>query len=117
MGVFGRAAVVGCSVKSRCDYHIHDEHHHCSHSTQGEVIEGSPNVFFNGAAAYRLGDKCLFTSCQHSSGEGKAIESSNTVFINGKGSVRIKDNVQCADPICSRIGTVTQGCQSIYVGD
>jgi len=60
----------------------------------GQIIEGSPNVFFNGDKAARLGDKVL---CQDHPDHANNvfIEGSKTVFINGKPMVRVGHKTSC----------------------
>lgn len=113
MGRFSRAARVGDSERGRCDLHIHNHSHSCPHFRAGSMDSGSPNVFFNGKAAVRLGDggSC---HCVHS-GSFKVSSGSGSVFINGKAAIRIKDDTTCTT--CGKSGNIITGSSNIFIGD
>lgn len=63
----------------------------------GLLKEGSDNVFVNGSAAVRVGDKALghYPYLIHET--PFMIEGSGTVFINGKKACRMGDLASCGD--------------------
>lgn len=64
-------------------------------------LDGSPNVFINGIAAHRVGDKWAFHRCGKSSHDGVQSQGSPNVFVNGKALARIGDRISCGD-ICAQ---------------
>jgi len=63
----------------------------CPHSVVGEITEGSPDAYFGGLKAARLGDGATH-NCPHC-GTGNISSASRTVNVNGKGVARLGDEV------------------------
>lgn len=114
MARFAKAARAGDGIRGRCNLPLHTKHHHCPHRNSGYCSGQSPNVFINGIAAQREGDKVIFTGCQHG-GVGTSIDGSASVFINGRAAVRIKDIVSCSN--CAQRMTVIEGSGNVFIGD
>lgn len=75
-----------------------------------KLAEGSPNVFINGQAAGRVGDKYESHSCiAHPAHQDHIAEGSATVFINGIQAGRIGDAVEIG-------GSVRDGSPNVYIG-
>ncbi|MCC5811204.1 MAG: PAAR domain-containing protein [Ectothiorhodospiraceae bacterium] len=72
-------------------------------------IEGSPNVFINGAAALRAGDGYAVHVCGNSSHDSVVADGSATVFVNGQPLARIGDPVACGS-------AVAQGSENVFAG-
>jgi len=71
-------------------------------------IEGSPDVFVNGKAAHRQGDK-WDVHCSGDCHDGVLSSGSSTVFVNGKQLGRVGDPISCGD-------TVEEGSPDVYAG-
>jgi uncharacterized Zn-binding protein involved in type VI secretion len=82
---------------------IHDA---VDHRADGDIIEGSPNVFIGGVGrrAARLGDKV-----KHGWGTCVITEGEPTVRINGKPAARITDSVSCG-------GHIAKGHPRTHIG-
>lgn len=70
---------------------------------------GSPNVFFNGIPALRVGDSFATHKCGKSSHGGTVSSGSSSVYINGKPAARIGDDVSCGS-------AVAEGSSNIFIG-
>lgn len=82
-------------------------HDSCSSTA---LCEGSTNVFINGQAAGRLGDKYNSHGCWvHASHQDNIASGSATVFINGKPAARVGDTVSIG-------GSVRDGSPDVYIG-
>lgn len=69
----------------------------------GKIIEGSPNVFFEGRPVARVTDKVL---CSKHSPPPQVAEGSETIFINGLPLARIGHKTTCG-------ATIQEGCTTI----
>lgn len=75
-----------------------------------KLAEGSPNVFINGQAAGRVGDKYTSHSClAHPPHQDSIASGSATVYINGIPAGRIGDSVEVG-------GSVRDGSPNVYIG-
>ena len=72
-------------------------------------ISGSGNVFINGIAAHRVGDKWPTHTCGNSSHASTTSQGSSTVFVNGVALARVGDKLDCGD-------TISQGSSSVFAG-
>lgn len=70
----------------------------------GKIIEGSPDVFFEGRPVARVTDKVL---CSKHSPPTQIAEGSETIFINGLPLARIGHKTTCG-------ATVQEGCATIF---
>jgi uncharacterized Zn-binding protein involved in type VI secretion len=70
----------------------------------GPILEGSPNVFFNGLSAARVGDRVHCNGSDDETAEGEP-----TVFINCKPAVRKGDKT-------AHDGVITKGSDNIFIG-
>jgi len=70
--------------------------------------QGSPNVFINGLAAHRIGDRWPLHTCNSSSHDGVLAQGSPNVFINGMALGRIGDMISCGD-------IVAQGSPNVFI--
>lgn len=84
----------------------------CPHGRAGTNATGSPNVFINGAAAHRVGDKgpC---NCPHG-GTFQSVSGSSTVFVNGRPLTRTGDATACI--ACGCGGVHVSGSGNVFVG-
>ena len=74
------------------------------------LVTASPNVFINGKAAGRVGDRYAAHGCvAHPSHSGVIAVGSASVFINGKAAGRIGDPVSCG-------GAVAEGSNNVFIG-
>ena len=64
-------------------------------------LAGSPNVFVNGIAVHRVGDKWAVHVCGNSSHDGVQAQGSPNVFVNGQAVARVGDKISCGD-ICAQ---------------
>ena len=103
------AARQGDATNGQCDA----GHKCCPHGRDGECTDGSPNVFINGSAAFRLSDtgEC---NCPHG-GTFEGVGGSATVFINGQAAMRLGDETQCQR--CGRSGEIMDGSGDVLIGD
>ena len=104
----GAAVRVGDSTSGMCDVGSKC----CPHERGGQCGEGSPNVFINGASAFRCGDtgQC---NCAHG-GNFQAIGGSSTVFINGAAAIRQGEETQCQN--CGQSGEIEGGSSDVFIG-
>ena len=79
---------------------------HCFESRPN--IQGSPNVFINGKAAHRIGDKWPVHRCKKLAHPSVTAQGSPNVFINGKAMARIGDRLDCGD-VCA------QGSPNVFI--
>lgn len=80
---------------------------------QANPAEGSPNVFVEGVAVHRLGDRNVAhsfnappTCVPHST---TLVSGSGSVFVNGKAVARVGDGYSCGM-------TITAGASTVYAG-
>ena len=74
------------------------------------TVQGSSNVFAEGAGVHRVGDTWV-THC-NSQGvchDGSTSKGSATVYCNGKQVARIGDPISCGDTIATGKATVNVG--------
>lgn len=75
-----------------------------------KAVEGSPDVFLDGHAVVRLGDRWEPHSCPvHGRHEGRVEQASADVTVNGLPVVRRGDPLDCG-------GHVKTGCAALYAG-
>jgi uncharacterized Zn-binding protein involved in type VI secretion len=75
-----------------------------------KAVEGSPDVFLEGHAVVRLGDKWEAHGCPaHPKHEGRVVQASSEVTVNGLPVVRIGDPLDCG-------GEVKTGSSDLYAG-
>lgn len=81
-------------------------HHSCPlpKHTGGPVLAGSPDVFYEGAAACRQNDPM---ACE--SGTDTVAAGSPTVYVNGRQAARL------GDPSVHG-GQIVQGARSVFIG-
>src|SRR5262249_20391235 len=73
-------------------------------------VEGSPDVFLDGHAVVRLGDRWASHHCaRHSPHEGRVMQASDEVTVNGMPVVRVGDPLDCG-------GRVKTGSEALYAG-
>lgn len=70
----------------------------------GQIIEGSPNVFFEGRPVARVTDRVM---CSKDSPPSRIAEGSETIFINGLPLARIGHRTTCG-------ATIQEGCTTIF---
>jgi putative chitinase len=97
--------------KSKCDADVHGKNC-CPHSVKGPATGGSPNVFINGKAALRKGDKGKHSTCCGKN-EWTAKKGSPVVFINGISAIRIGDGAAH----CGGMGNLIEGSTNVFIGD
>lgn len=71
-------------------------------------LEGSSNVFINGKAVHRIGDRWAPHTCGNSTHDAVQAQGSPNVFINGKAVARLGDKQTCGD-ICA------EGSPNVFV--
>jgi uncharacterized Zn-binding protein involved in type VI secretion len=71
----------------------------------GAIIEGSPNVFANGAQVARIGD-AVYCDIHK---EQVIVSGSGTVFANGSGVAREGDEISCG-------AVIIQGSPNVFAG-
>lgn len=75
-----------------------------------KAVEGSPDVFLEGHAVVRIGDKWEAHGCPaHPKHEGHVSQGSDEVTVNGLPVVRIGDPLDCG-------GNVKTGSDNLYAG-
>jgi len=75
-----------------------------------KAVEGSPDVFLEGHAVVRLGDRWASHGCPaHTPHEGKVLQASAEVTVNGLPVVRVGDPLDCG-------GNVKTGSEALYAG-
>jgi uncharacterized Zn-binding protein involved in type VI secretion len=72
-------------------------------------VQGSGNVFVNGLATHRTGDKWDVHCCGPSCHDSVTANGSGTVYVNGKQIARIGDPVACGSVIAQGSGNVFAG--------
>lgn len=72
-------------------------------------ISGSSNVFINGIAAHRVGDKWPVHVCGKESHPSTTSAGSSTVFVNGVALARVGDSLNCGDMIAAGSPNVFAG--------
>ncbi|RAX06370.1 hypothetical protein CKY10_23155, partial [Photorhabdus sp. HUG-39] len=80
---------------------------------KGTIIEGSPNVFFEGKPVARAGDKI---ACSDHPGPAVIAEGAKTVFANGKPIARLGHRTTCDANINSGAASIalTQETEGVY---
>ncbi|MCT8350040.1 PAAR domain-containing protein, partial [Photorhabdus temperata] len=80
---------------------------------KGTIIEGSPNVFFEGKPVARVGDNIV---CSDHPGTVVIAEGAKTVFANGKPIARLGHRTTCDANINSAAASIaiTQETQGVY---
>lgn len=75
-----------------------------------ETVEGSSDVFAEGAGVHRVGDSWI-THCNNAGEchEGDTVSGSSTVYCNGRQVARIGDPISCGDRIATGKSTVIVG--------
>ncbi len=73
----------------------------------GKIVEGSPNVFFEGRPVARVEDQ---VSCSRHSPVKKIAQGSETVYINNRPLARIGHKTTCG-------ATIQEGCKTIFADD
>lgn len=75
-----------------------------------KAVEGSPDVFLDGHAVVRLGDRWASHGCPvHAPHEGRVNQASEDVLVNGLPVVRVGDPLDCG-------GAVKTGAEALYAG-
>ncbi|MBR2519744.1 MAG: PAAR domain-containing protein [Selenomonadaceae bacterium] len=74
------------------------------------LVEGSPNVYINGAPAGRVGDMLAAHGCFiHPAHTGVIASGSSKVYINGRPAGRVGDPVSCGS-------VMAQGSPNVIIG-
>ncbi len=73
-------------------------------TVSGQIVTGSPDVFFEGKPVARVTDKAL---CDKHSPPPEIAEGSKTIFVNGLPLARIGHRITCS-------GVVQQGCTTVF---
>jgi uncharacterized Zn-binding protein involved in type VI secretion len=84
--------------------------HNCANPVEVVTGEGSPNVFINGIAVVRQGDKVGPHNASGCGPDESALSTfSATVFVNGKGMGRIGDEYTSDN-------TIISGSTNVFAG-